>query len=357
MNLEFKSQIQMTYEEQRIFLQNKYGLPPRDYYVNETCRSKPKENSRTKEGLEIHHNAEILDNPGNLGEKHIAKSCSFEYQKRNNLSYCNLLEHLLLHLKINARGSLCEDGSFELDRFFTSEGFFMLALQINDLYHNSGGRIEWQNNLYNAIKDHFEDYCSLLRGVRCYIDEKTIDLNKTEMKNANISKGSQIKLKVLFDKTAMTICFDIEEIHDEEDIIILRLNDDRITSLPPKKHLSPEEIIDYADNFRDLMVFLQISSEIYRSQLDEFMIDFDYIRMSKDNFVKPFIRWMKKQEIVWLLSDIKARLDNDSHRRNWLDDITRLHSGKTWDVLKEELNKPYNSEDIWIKEIIKEKLV
>lgn len=180
----------MTYEEQCSYLQNKYGLPKRNYFANKECKSKVKANSRTAEGLVLHHNAEILGNGGNLGQPQLARLHPFEYQLRENLSYCNYIEHLLLHLKINVRSQSEFRYPFEIKYFFNSLGFFWIANDINALYKDNGSEVPWRQNCYNAIKDNYSDYVSILKGTLCFIDR-----NYQGEKEISIEEGT----KIIFD--------------------------------------------------------------------------------------------------------------------------------------------------------------
>ena len=87
----------MTYREYCKYLQDKYGIPKNSYY-NEQYNTNRNENSRTSEGLVIHHICE--DIKPNLCNKEVAKSCDFNYQLPENLCYCDYLEHLFLHILI-----------------------------------------------------------------------------------------------------------------------------------------------------------------------------------------------------------------------------------------------------------------
>lgn len=192
---ELAKQLQMTYDQQCQYLQKKYGLPPRDFFANETCRSKVKANSRTSEGLVLHHNAEGLNNSGNLGESHLAKLNPWEYQKRENLSYCNYLEHLILHLKINARGCSTFEWPFEIHYFFNSLGFFWIGNAINSWYRNDGSNIEWMNHCYSVIRDYFEDYVTILKGTLCFLEDNYVGVKTLYIEEGTELCFDQLKLK------------------------------------------------------------------------------------------------------------------------------------------------------------------
>jgi hypothetical protein len=54
MSKDITNLLKLNYEDACIFLQKKYGLPKRDYFATEECKSKTKI-SRTIEGLCVHH--------------------------------------------------------------------------------------------------------------------------------------------------------------------------------------------------------------------------------------------------------------------------------------------------------------
>ncbi len=80
------------------YLQDKYGIPQGDYFVSESCATPNLKIKRSNEGLFIHHikECEFPD----LSKKEMALLMPYEYQKANNLVYCNYFEHLLLHIDI-----------------------------------------------------------------------------------------------------------------------------------------------------------------------------------------------------------------------------------------------------------------
>lgn len=86
----------MSYREYCEYLKKKYGTAPCDYMTPNW--SKNRKVTRTQEGLFCHHiyedTAIMLCNP------EYAKWNPFEYQKAENLVYCDWLEHLLLHVLI-----------------------------------------------------------------------------------------------------------------------------------------------------------------------------------------------------------------------------------------------------------------
>lgn len=85
---------EMSYEDAVNELRRRHGSVPHPYFSNATCKFKDKRNSRSKEGLEIHH----------VGEDRIAalsqQGSPWEEQQPDRLVYADWLEHLILHARI-----------------------------------------------------------------------------------------------------------------------------------------------------------------------------------------------------------------------------------------------------------------
>ena len=86
----------LSYLDYCDYLQRKYGIGLDDY-MTKAYNTKPK-CKRTKEGLLVHHIRE--DTMIMLSTKEIAMMFPFEWQLKENLVYCDYLEHLLLHILI-----------------------------------------------------------------------------------------------------------------------------------------------------------------------------------------------------------------------------------------------------------------
>ena len=171
MNDEIVKQLKMTYDELCKYLQGKYGLPVCDYFTNEKCVTKPKRITRTSDGLLIHHIAERINGTGPLSNPYFAKRCPFEYQRKENLTFCNYIEHLILHLKINAERYLSSEfTNLAFANFFRTSGLLIITLDINLLFKSNGSTVEWKNNCYLVIKPFISDYVSILKGTLCFLE-------------------------------------------------------------------------------------------------------------------------------------------------------------------------------------------
>lgn len=96
----------------------------------------------------------MLSDPGH------AQLNSFEYQKAENLCYCDYLEHLLLHILI------CENPSQDKN-LFEAVGIGgvinFIVPELNDFYSGWHTNQSWRINCHNKIKDDKEMYLILLK--------------------------------------------------------------------------------------------------------------------------------------------------------------------------------------------------
>lgn len=144
--------LQMTYADAVTALLTKYG-PAQQNYFKETAYDKflaginktlTKANgvSRIKVGLYCHHIAEIkalnLSNPRFIWHYRYP----YAYQLKEQLVYCNLIEHLILHALI----------TYETKRQFGFPGFQILAEQVDNWYikDHVPGKSNWQFQPYQA---------------------------------------------------------------------------------------------------------------------------------------------------------------------------------------------------------------
>ncbi len=167
---EIYKELQMNYVELQTYLVKKYGGSIYDYFTTPECKYKNRKISRTSEGLYCHHMDE--DKGGNLGDPFRARMQPFEWQKKERLVYCNILEHLILHIKIailRQKEFLSEPKN--VTKFFTTGGIFMICLDINDMFLKNGTTIPWKKRCFEEIKENYSEYINLIRALLKYIDE------------------------------------------------------------------------------------------------------------------------------------------------------------------------------------------
>lgn len=171
--IEIINELNMTYYEMVDYLIQKYGGARYDYFSTPECKSKNPKVTRTDEGLFCHHIDE--DKGGNLSQKGHAMRQPYEWQKKERLVYCNVLEHLILHIKIavlRQRHPFSEPNDIPL--FFTTGGIFMVCQTINDMFGNKGIKVQWRKKCFEEIRDNYQEYILLLATLVEYIKKDYI---------------------------------------------------------------------------------------------------------------------------------------------------------------------------------------
>lgn len=130
------------------YLLKKYGAVTDDYFINKNCRSKGKF-SRTKDGLFCHHIYEyeypLICNPD------IACCLPYELQLKENLCYCNILEHLILHIKIDDEYRNHDYGC----------GTTVICQTIAKYLACNSGLLSWENNCKKALTENLNNLVTL----------------------------------------------------------------------------------------------------------------------------------------------------------------------------------------------------
>lgn len=114
--------------------------------------------TQTNEGQFCHHIDE--DKVIMLYNDKFAVNNPFEYQKADRLVYCNLLDHLLLHVKIaeNTNPDVNENELLGIGRAIN-----LICKDFNDIYSGKDFTDEWHKKAANNVKDNFDDYIIILR--------------------------------------------------------------------------------------------------------------------------------------------------------------------------------------------------
>lgn len=162
---EFEKVKGMTYAEYCDYLQKKYGIGRADYMTR--AFNKNQKVTRTSEGLIAHHKAE--DKMILLSTKEVAETCPYEWQKKENIVYCDYLEHLLLHVLIckypsQDRHPLADVGIGGVVNFIVPE--------LNDLYSGWVSKQAWRNNCHRVVAEDREVYMEILKMFIAYLQEE-----------------------------------------------------------------------------------------------------------------------------------------------------------------------------------------
>lgn len=156
---EYETVKNFTYVQYCDFLQKKYGIGRSDYMTKSW--NKNAKCTRTKEGLICHHKYE--DRAIQLSSQECAKRNPFEWQKAENIVYCDYLEHLLLHILIcEAPAEACNPcemvGVGGIINFIVPE--------MNDFYSGWETRQNWRANCHGRVRDDKNVYLTLLKRFR-----------------------------------------------------------------------------------------------------------------------------------------------------------------------------------------------
>ena len=96
-----------------------------------------------------------------LSNDKFAATNPFDYQKAAHLVYCNILEHLLLHVKI-AEEPRNEDAN-ENELLGIGGAVNYICKELNDIFAGKEPADEWRKKVVLAVKDNFEDYIVILK--------------------------------------------------------------------------------------------------------------------------------------------------------------------------------------------------
>ena len=151
--------LKKSYQEVVEYLWKKYGTAKHDYFKDASCKSKNPLVSRTTEGLYCHHVDE--DKAIMLSNDTYAALNPYDYQKANRLVYCNLLEHLLLHVKIAEEPRNEDANENELPGIGGAVNF--ICKELNDIYSGKEFSEDWRKKVASAVGDSFDDYIMILK--------------------------------------------------------------------------------------------------------------------------------------------------------------------------------------------------
>lgn len=159
-----------TYLEYCDYLQKKYGIGLDDY-MTKSYNPKPK-CKRTKEGLLAHHKKE--DTMILLSTRGVAMMCPFEWQSKENIVYCDYLEHLLLHILICKYPS---EKAIDPNVGFGGVVTFIVP-ELNDFYSGWETSQSWRKICHDKIKDDKAVYMKMLsQFLEIEKDDKDFDVS------------------------------------------------------------------------------------------------------------------------------------------------------------------------------------
>lgn len=162
--------LNLNYTEYVLKLLSKYGVAKHNYFKDTGCTQKNPLVSRTSEGLFCHHIDE--DKAILLSNDEFAPQNPFEYQKADRLVYCNILEHLLLHIKIAEEPRNENANESELPGIGGAMNF--IIRQINDYYGGYEYKQDYMITAMKLIENDFDDYIKILKHLWQVIENNPI---------------------------------------------------------------------------------------------------------------------------------------------------------------------------------------
>lgn len=165
----YENLLKTSYNEAVKYFLKKYGKAKHNYFKDTNCTIKNSQVTRTSEGLYCHHIDE--DKAIMLSNDKFAAANPYDYQKANRLVYCNLLEHLLLHVKI-AENPNAQANENELPGIGGAINF--ICKDLNDIYAGKEFTDDWRKTVAEKVKDNFDDYIAILRYLWNMIESNSI---------------------------------------------------------------------------------------------------------------------------------------------------------------------------------------
>lgn len=167
---EYEKVKKLSYYEYCDYLQNKYGIGKANYFY--PSWNKNKKVSRTSEGLIAHHKMEteacLLSTPS------IARNFPYEWQKAENIVYCDYLEHLFLHILMSEINE-CQDEDMDdnIPNIRYPGGILeFLIPELNDVYSGWETKMQWRKNCYEKIIKDKNVYLALVKRFKLIIEKQ-----------------------------------------------------------------------------------------------------------------------------------------------------------------------------------------
>ena len=154
--LEYEKVKDFTYLEYCDYLQKKYGMSAYNY-LTPNWNKNPKI-TRTKEGLVAHHKFE--DHAVMLSTAEYAMQNPYEWQHKENIIYCDYLEHLFLHILI------CEYPAEDRNPYeVVGLGGVInyIMPELNDLYSGWQTGQAWRKVCHDKVVNDKDVYLALVK--------------------------------------------------------------------------------------------------------------------------------------------------------------------------------------------------
>ena len=153
--IDYRDYLSKSYNQLVSLFIDKYGAAKYDYFIDSSCSTKNPKITRSKEGLFCHHIDE--DKGIKLSDPYFAKQFPFDYQKADRLVYCDILEHLILHIKIAEEKN---DSKYDVG---IGGAICFICPQINTYLRGRAHRYEYEIKSQYIVQSHFNEYIEILK--------------------------------------------------------------------------------------------------------------------------------------------------------------------------------------------------
>lgn len=147
-----------TYQECVDILLKKYGEIKKSYFVDYKCNKKTSGITKGKLGLYIHHIDE--DKAIMLSTPEYAQKNPFRYQQGDRLVYCNLIEHLVLHIKIVEYKNPLQNQHEECG---VGGIYNYIVPELNDIYSGIKYKQPWKQKVIEVVLPLKNDYLKCIQ--------------------------------------------------------------------------------------------------------------------------------------------------------------------------------------------------
>lgn len=163
-----KNQLSLTYYKLIKNLHEKYGKTDVNYFMDAQFKSVNKNVQRLKEGLIVHHIYEYAY--PNLNIKTYAKNYPYHLQEGRKLVYANILEYLLLQIKI------LEKGTKKIRNLTITEltRICFAVRVINDYFMGYQFKKRYFSKMFGNFEISYSDYIDVLTHFIKRLDDKEV---------------------------------------------------------------------------------------------------------------------------------------------------------------------------------------
>lgn len=159
-----KEWLKLSYDQIINKLLDKYGKVEGNYFLSEDSLKPNQEIKRGSQGLYIHHTNEDKAIELSNSESVMAYKYPFDWQLAENLVYCNLLEHLLLHVKIVEK-DIKMKGQQRLSPIFAvgiGGVLNFLLPELLDIYSGIKYKASWKKEVVKQVINYREEFIDIV---------------------------------------------------------------------------------------------------------------------------------------------------------------------------------------------------